>query len=185
MRLRLPFLAAFRIGEIDAACRVRRCAAGRDLDPCLRRGDGGRGHTGILQACGRMRKRRFSTSAQAGIQQACGRMPRTVWCNPMPSWSSAIPGRRRRRLKHVPVLRPLLLLRLHSPQIRGKTALHTQIRSDASCGVYGRSAIRVVPIFHGYNSAQNRAFWGLAGPETPHIAPDCFNNCFVCKDIIH
>ena len=72
MRLRLPFLAAFRIGEIDAACRVRRCAAGRDLDPCLRRGDGGRGHTGILQACGRMRKRRFSTSAQAGIQQASG-----------------------------------------------------------------------------------------------------------------
>lgn len=106
-------------------------------------------------------------------------------CNPMPSWSSAIPGRRRRRLKHVPVLRPLLLLRLHSPQIRGKTALPTQIRSDASCGVYGRSAIRVFPIFHGYNSAQNRAFWGLAGPETPRIAPDFFNNCFVCKDLIH
>ena len=82
-------------------CRVRCGAAGRALDPCFRRGDGGRGHTGILQACRRTRERHFLTSflrkqessrtlgpclrtgdggrGHTGILQACRRMRKRVF----------------------------------------------------------------------------------------------------------
>ena len=41
---------------------LRKQESSRPLDPCFRRGDGGRGHTGILQACRRTRERHFLTS---------------------------------------------------------------------------------------------------------------------------
>ena len=61
-RFSTSFLRKQESSRPAGECRVRCCAAGRDLDPCFRRGDGGGGHTGILQACRRTRKRHFLTS---------------------------------------------------------------------------------------------------------------------------
>ena len=71
----------------------------RALDPCFRRGNGGGGHTGILQACRRTRERHFLTSFlrkqdSSGLLAPCFRVRRRQGShrNPVGLWTPACAG---------------------------------------------------------------------------------------------